>query len=370
MFAGCFHSDADDVVGPFTGETRRFVVDSIELPRNNTVAREYGGDLNGDHTADNQLGMVVSVLAGQGDVTDHAADMIAAGALATSVEIRADDFTNDPTVSVLYLGADGDTGTAVGGVLRDGVFLSNRTATSRVLGRARLRVPLFVDADPISVDLIGVEMELHADAAGGFDGFVRGAVENPAAAAFPGLVQMMAYDPYGHLGLLRLLDDSRDYAISFREFATNEVIQALLASDLELDGRPVVSFGFRVHLKPCASGRCAAAPAADTCHDRVRDGDETDVDCGGGCGACIGSAGCAIGSDCKSGACDAGACRAASCEDGVRDGLETDVDCGGGCGPCARGRRCWVNGDCASGNCGQRCNGDGCRFDTLDTCRS
>ena len=37
--------------------------------------------------------------------------------------------------------------------------------------------------------------------------------------------------------------------------------------------------------------------------------------------------------------------------DGVKNGVETDVDCGNGCGPCAEGRACLKNTDCASGIC-------------------
>jgi hypothetical protein len=37
------------------------------------------------------------------------------------------------------------------------------------------------------------------------------------------------------------------------------------------------------------------------------------------------------------------------CTDGVKDGNETDVDCGGGsCPPCATGKKCAVNNDCIS----------------------
>ena len=40
------------------------------------------------------------------------------------------------------------------------------------------------------------------------------------------------------------------------------------------------------------------------------------------------------------------------CGNGVRDGAETDVDCGGGvCAPCAEGRACGSLADCASGLC-------------------
>src|SRR4051812_32176066 len=43
---------------------------------------------------------------------------------------------------------------------------------------------------------------------------------------------------------------------------------------------------------------------------------------------------------------------AGSCASGSRDGDETDVDCGGAtCAPCAGGRGCLHASDCASGTC-------------------
>ncbi len=42
----------------------------------------------------------------------------------------------------------------------------------------------------------------------------------------------------------------------------------------------------------------------------------------------------------------------ATCSDTVKNGSETDVDCGGSCGAtCANGQSCLLNGDCLSGNC-------------------
>ena len=44
--------------------------------------------------------------------------------------------------------------------------------------------------------------------------------------------------------------------------------------------------------------------------------------------------------------------RAATCRDGIKNGAETDVDCGGGtCSRCATGRTCNVANDCTSGTC-------------------
>jgi hypothetical protein len=49
--------------------------------------------------------------------------------------------------------------------------------------------------------------------------------------------------------------------------------------------------------------------------------------------------------------CKAGVCGPAACINGVKDGTETDVDCGGPCPPCANGKTCAGNGDCLNGNC-------------------
>ncbi len=90
------------------------------------------------------------------------------------------------------------------------------------------------------------------------------------------------------------------------------------------------------------------------CGDGIKDGEETDVDCGGpNCGPCANGRGCRFNSDCTGQSCVGGFCMAAAnCNDGIQNGSETDVDCGGGnCPPCANGRRCLGNGDCQSGNC-------------------
>src|SRR5438132_159576 len=79
---------------------------------------------------------------------------------------------------------------------------------------------------------------------------------------------------------------------------------------------------------------------AMTCSDGVRDGDESDVDCGGGCVPCGAGRTCNGGGDCASGFCTNTVCDAASCSDGTKNGGESDVDCGGGCMGCAQGKAC------------------------------
>jgi hypothetical protein len=61
---------------------------------------------------------------------------------------------------------------------------------------------------------------------------------------------------------------------------------------------------------------------------------------------------CTSNGDCNSGLCMASICQAPLCTDGMKNGLETDVDCGGpDCGKCVAGKRCNVVGDCATYAC-------------------
>jgi hypothetical protein len=141
----------------------------------------------------------------------------------------------------------------------------------------------------------------------------------------------------------------------------------------------------------CKGHVCTAA----SCHDGVKDGDETGVDCGGSCPPCANGNGCLVGADCTSLvcfdavitaatasttgapiACPDGAtctCQAPSDIDGVKNDGETDVDCGGallvngkassksdGAPACAVGKSCLLGNDCTSLVC----------FDTSPATRS
>jgi hypothetical protein len=353
LAAGCTTAPpaSTDITGPFTGTARRYVVDRIDVPLNGAQAREMAADLDGDHHPDNQLGAVIPSLLTGDNLTTHGPDMIASGSIASSVIITADDLVDDPTVSVLYLGADGDPSTAVGGLLRDGAFVSNRTATTIVPGAAVVRLPVFADAEPSVLPVDHLEMELRPDGVGGFDAYLRGSVspDQAVAVAYKGLSQLVAANPGGHRTILGLFDTSpMDWTISEQEFAQNDLIESLFETDITLAEQPVLSFAIAVHLIPCESGRCSSTSPEDTCFDRVRDGDESDIDCGGSCRSCRTDESCATPNDCDSLTCDAGVCAAPRCDDGVRDGLETDVDCGGSCTHCELDEVCYNASDCDS----------------------
>jgi len=131
-----------------------------------------------------------------------------------------------------------------------------------------------------------------------------------------------------------------------------------------VDGGSVVGCGRLTSL--CGEGGvCAGAPdcASNVCFggvckatapaDGTKNGDETDVDCGGSKSpACADGKGCLAKADCTSGVCTAMICQAPSPTDGVQNGDETGLDCGGSKAPkCGVGLGCRSNADCNALKC-------------------
>ncbi len=100
----------------------------------------------------------------------------------------------------------------------------------------------------------------------------------------------------------------------------------------------------------CVAGGHCATPLGI---DGIKNGDETDVDCGGAQSPrCTDGKGCRDPASCESASCNAGVCREPLPDDGIKNGDETDVDCGGSKAPkCAIGKTCGVGADCASRGC-------------------
>ncbi len=78
----------------------------------------------------------------------------------------------------------------------------------------------------------------------------------------------------------------------------------------------------------CSNGKCVSGTSSKkaTCTDGKKNGNETDVDCGGPiCPACADGKTCKNGTDCSSGVCAVGFCQAPSCVDQVKNEGETGV---------------------------------------------
>jgi hypothetical protein len=113
-----------------------------------------------------------------------------------------------------------------------------------------------------------------------------------------------------------------------------------------LDGKTCNS-GSDCYSRVCHNSLCATP----TCSDMVKNGLEADVDCGGVCAyKCADGKTCGSNNDCVSGVCDSTSkiCAAPSCSDGIKNGTETDMDCGGICPKCSIGKMCSINSDCSS----------------------
>ena len=276
-----------DVVGPFTGAPHHFVVDSITLPASHADAISAGDNLsdhglNGDAAVDNDFGEITATAAGMGILTTHGRDMIGGGAIASSVDILADDLVNDSKVGVLFFGTPSASATPCGGTFVDGTFTSNRTLTTRVPGEATVVLPVFTQADPMQMELDAMEIDLASDGSGGFDAAVRGGFmsDDALAAASTSLAQAMAADAQLAQHLAQELQLATTPATA-GELEQNSVMQALFAPDVDIRGVSLVSAGFHVHLAPCDSAPCPLPSPIDRCFDRVQDQDETGVDCGG-----------------------------------------------------------------------------------------
>ena len=102
----------------------------------------------------------------------------------------------------------------------------------------------------------------------------------------------------------------------------------------------------------CKNDSCVMATCQDPeCTDKVKNGDEADVDCGApesGCGACDDGDSCVKAAGCLSGVCKSGECAEPACNDKVKNAEESDIDCGGSmCNRCDAGSSCDVDDDCA-----------------------
>ena len=98
----------------------------------------------------------------------------------------------------------------------------------------------------------------------------------------------------------------------------------------------------------CNSGNCTAlscSPMFANCDYNEANGCEANLASSAqSCGTC--GTVCPANTPCMQGVC------VATCSDGLKNGSETDIDCGGAaCGNCSAGKHCTTNSDCVSNIC-------------------
>ena len=110
----------------------------------------------------------------------------------------------------------------------------------------------------------------------------------------------------------------------------------------------------------CRGGDCdpVALLCRPSCTDGRTNNNETSIDCGGPCSPCRPDNDCKVPQDCTTSVCSPVVNHGmhcmplASCTDGLKNGQETDLDCGGPfCLTCTSGKVCLIGKDCASTTC-------------------
>jgi hypothetical protein len=104
--------------------------------------------------------------------------------------------------------------------------------------------------------------------------------------------------------------------------------------------------------------------ASGLCANGYRNGDESDIDCGGSvCEPCGAGGRCDSDDDCDTMLCGGGFCQTPTCYDGVRNGSEEGIDCGGTCPNTCPGAECENDGQCGEG---QFCHDGDCEPSSCD----
>jgi hypothetical protein len=276
---------------PVPANHTHFVIDRELLPQNNTQARDYGLDLNGDLTVDNQLGMIIATLAGQGldsQVTmDRAIDT---GVAITLADLAAVDLmTASSAAFTFYKGANptpapcsspqdticrkhlAGTGsfTIDASAPKDTPLFGSITAGKLTAGPGHLTVQFTMTGSmPIMITLLGARVELTPISATAFAGKIGGAISmtDINTKVMPALrdsfqAQVMAQCtmlaspptcgcPQGSSAktLLGLFDTNpQDCNISLTEVQNNSLILSLFAPDVTVENTMGLSLGIGVH---------------------------------------------------------------------------------------------------------------------------
>ena len=270
--------------------------------------------------------------------------MIRSGAIASTVELQADDLGDDDTVAVRYFGAErcAVPSSSAGG--RSTARYATRTARRPRTCRARPRCGCRSSSRRTrsrsgSTGSSSRSLPPDDDGGGGYLATLHGAMENDERDIFSlvhrGITQMVASNPGPYLVLARCRHrPRRDDLRSPRSSPSRSCMRCsrpIFSGCARSPGR-FLSFGFQVHLAPRAR---RAAPPPSRRRTRATTGCATATDVrlstdGGSCPlACAASLACSVPDDRQSLSCAAGACAAATCTDGIRDGFESDLDCGG-----------------------------------------
>lgn len=269
-----------------TPVTERYVVKSVRMPISNSQARDYGVDVNGDDSVDNQFGMVAASFAQMGfDDTTAPNAALARGDDLTLVQTTA----LGGEVSVFALTgknpqptpcADGGD-TVCGRHFVDGQFEYEAPAPGALVGTVNgtvvtatgtstVKFPLAYFGAVVKVSVQKPQLQLVRSDAGVVTGRIAGSTPtnetvpllNEAArvhfasviaAECTGGAAPACGCPSGSTAatMLNLFEVTpKDCVITIDEIAGNSILMSLLAADVMVDGQPALSLGYEFDVVP------------------------------------------------------------------------------------------------------------------------
>ncbi len=293
----------DGVIIP-EGDHYHYVANNVLVPTSNTQSREFGLDLNGDKTVDNQLGMVLSTLNGMGlDIQSTIDAAVAEGSIVLLVDFQTKDFAATTAAGIQVFLGDSDMITPAacnasemynpdtkmgcrhhldgnGMFVIDAQSPSNAALGGKIVGGTFTGGPGDLSLQialggtmAIQLDLIGARVKassiseamIGSGTSGGI--VVGGAITksdidtkvSPAIQSQLNPIVMRDCDdlsnPAGGCGcandttgktLLGLFDSNpKDCSISVEEIATNQLVVSLLSPDVTIDGKMALSLGIK-----------------------------------------------------------------------------------------------------------------------------
>ncbi|MEJ7596406.1 MAG: hypothetical protein WKG01_00735 [Kofleriaceae bacterium] len=281
----------DDNQEPPAGPHYTYVVNKAFVPTTNNQAREFGLDLNDDTVIDNQLGMVLGVLAGRGFTVQATIDeAVAKGSIILLADMQTESFSASNAVGLsVRLGANptppacADTNDMVCGkhLTGTGMFQISPSSPSDATLEGKIKSGVFQGGPgtiklqialggtmPITLELIGARAKASTitDTTVGeiiVGGAVtKSALDNDVIPAIHGQLgpliardcKMLTAPPGCGCGdgttgktVLGLFDtaEPKDCAVTVEEIKTNSLIVSLLAPDVTIDGTPALSIGLK-----------------------------------------------------------------------------------------------------------------------------
>ena len=291
----------DAVITP-EGAHYHYVVNKALVPTNNNESREYGLDLNGDGTPDNQLGMVLGTLAGMGfDIQATIDTAVLEGSISLLADVQTADATfmsSSATGMSVFIGSNPqpaacNSGEAVtcttakpavctgcghqldpsGGTFTTGTNM-NLALAGKIIGGTfnggpgDLTIQIALGGTTaIDLNLIGARAKASGMSADAITGLVfAGALSQDdintkvIPAVVTQLVPTIARDctmltappgcgcADGTTGktIIGLFDTNMDCTVTAAEVMSNSLIMSLLAPDVTINGTKALSLGIKV----------------------------------------------------------------------------------------------------------------------------